>query len=43
MIPLKKWVMSIAIGAFEDMDRLPDFDEMVAHPAILVPQKIPVH
>jgi hypothetical protein len=24
------------------MDRLPDFDEMVAHPALLVPQKIPV-
>jgi hypothetical protein len=24
------------------MDSLPDFDEMVAHPALLVPQKIPV-
>jgi hypothetical protein len=24
------------------MDRLPDFDEMVAHPALLVLQKIPV-
>jgi hypothetical protein len=24
------------------MDRLPDFDKMVAHPALLVPQKIPV-
>jgi hypothetical protein len=34
--------VSIAIGAFADMDRLPDFDEMVAHPALLVPQKIPV-
>jgi hypothetical protein len=34
--------VSIAIGAFSDMDRLPDFDEMVAHPALLVPQKIPV-
>jgi hypothetical protein len=34
--------VSIAIGAFADMDRLPDFDKMVAHPALLVPQKIPV-
>jgi hypothetical protein len=34
--------MSIAIGAFADIDRLPDFDKMVAHPALLVPQKIPV-
>jgi hypothetical protein len=32
----------IAIGAFADTDRLPDFDEMVAHPALLVPQKISV-
>jgi hypothetical protein len=24
--------ISIAIGAFADMDRLPDFDKMVAHP-----------
>jgi hypothetical protein len=24
------------------MDHLPDFDEMVAHPALFVPQKIPV-
>jgi hypothetical protein len=32
----------LAIGAFADMHRLPDFDEMVAHPALLVPQKIPV-
>jgi hypothetical protein len=34
--------VSIAIGAFADMDRLPNFDEMVAHPASLVPEKIPV-
>jgi hypothetical protein len=34
--------VSIVIGAFADMDRLPDFDETVAHPALLVPQKIPV-
>jgi hypothetical protein len=34
--------VSIAIGVFADMDRLPDFDEVVAHPALLVPQKIPV-
>jgi hypothetical protein len=34
--------VSISIGAFSDMDRLPDFDEMVAHPALLVSQKIPV-
>jgi hypothetical protein len=32
----------IAISAFVDMDRLPDFDEMMAHPALLVPQTIPV-
>jgi hypothetical protein len=32
----------IAIGAFQDMDRLPDFDDMMSHPALLVPQKIPV-
>jgi hypothetical protein len=32
----------IAIGAFADMDHLPDFDEMVARPALLVPQKFPV-
>jgi hypothetical protein len=31
-----------AIGAFADMDRLPNFDEMVAHPILFVPQKIPV-
>jgi hypothetical protein len=34
--------VSIAIGAFTDMDHLPDFDEMVAHPALLVSQNIPV-
>jgi hypothetical protein len=34
--------VSIEIGAFADMDRLPHFDKMVAHPALLVPQKIPV-
>jgi hypothetical protein len=34
--------MSIAIGAFPDMSHLPDFDDMVAHPALLVPHKIPV-
>jgi hypothetical protein len=34
--------VSIAIGAFSDMDRLPNFNEMLAHPALLVPQKIPV-
>jgi hypothetical protein len=34
--------VSIVIGAFADMDHLSDFDEMVAHPALLVPQKIPV-
>jgi hypothetical protein len=34
--------VSIAIGAFADTDRLPDFDEMVAHPVLLEPQKIPV-
>jgi hypothetical protein len=30
----------IAIGAFAHMDRLPDFDDMAAHPILLVPQKI---
>jgi hypothetical protein len=34
--------MYIAIGAFADMDRLPNFEKMVAHPALIVPQKIPV-
>jgi hypothetical protein len=34
--------VSIAIGEFADMECLPDFDEMVAHLALLVPQKIPV-
>jgi hypothetical protein len=34
--------VSIAIFAFADMNRLPDFEIMVAHPALFVPQKIPV-
>jgi hypothetical protein len=34
--------VSIAISAFTDMDRLSDFDEIVAHPALLVLQKIQV-
>jgi hypothetical protein len=34
--------VSIAISAFADMDRLPNFDDMVTHPALIVPQKIPV-
>jgi hypothetical protein len=34
--------MSIATGAFADMDRLPDFHEMLADPVLLVPQKFPV-
>jgi hypothetical protein len=34
--------MNIAIGDFADMDRLPDFYKMLAHPVLLVPQKIPV-
>jgi hypothetical protein len=34
--------MFIAIGAFADMDRLADFDKMVDHLVLLVPQKIPV-
>jgi hypothetical protein len=38
----KYYDVSIAIGAFADMVRLPDFHEMVAHPALLVPHKIPV-
>jgi hypothetical protein len=33
--------VSISIVAFADMDPLPDFDEMVAHPGLLVLQKIP--
>jgi hypothetical protein len=32
----------IAIGAFADMDPLPNFDKMMAHSALLVQQKIPV-
>jgi hypothetical protein len=35
--------LSIAIGAFADMDPLPNFDEMVVHPVLLVPQKIPLN
>jgi hypothetical protein len=34
--------VSIVISAFSDMDRLPDFYEMVARPALLVRQNIPV-
>jgi hypothetical protein len=34
--------VSIAIDAFADMDRLPNFDEMVFHPVLLVPEKISV-
>jgi hypothetical protein len=34
--------VSIAIGAFADMDRLPHFDGMVAYPALLVLHKISV-
>jgi hypothetical protein len=40
---VKKWRhVYIAIGAFADMDRLPHFEKMMAHPVLLVPQKIPV-
>jgi hypothetical protein len=42
LVSKKNGDVSIAIGAFADMDRLPDFDEMVVHPALLVPQNIPV-
>jgi hypothetical protein len=35
--------MYIVIDAFADMDHFPNFDDIVAHPALLVPQKIPVH
>jgi hypothetical protein len=34
--------VSIVIGEFADMGRFPDVDEMVAHPALLMPHKIPV-
>jgi hypothetical protein len=34
--------MYIAIDAFADMDCLPDFDKMVAHPVLLIPEKITV-
>jgi hypothetical protein len=42
LVRQKNGDVSIAIGALADMDRLPDFDKMVAHPALLVPQNIPV-
>jgi hypothetical protein len=42
LVSIKNGDVSIAIGAFAEMDILPDFDEMVAHLALLVPQKIPV-
>jgi hypothetical protein len=42
LVRQKNGDVSIAIGAFADMDRLPNFDDIVAHPALLVPQKIPV-
>jgi hypothetical protein len=42
LVHQKNGDVSIAICAFADRDGLPDFDEMVAHPALLVPQKIPV-
>jgi hypothetical protein len=35
--------VSIAIGAFADMERLPNFVKIVAHLELLVPQKIPVN
>jgi hypothetical protein len=31
--------VSIAVGAFVDMDRLPDFNGVVAYPDLLAPQK----
>jgi hypothetical protein len=34
--------VSIAIDAFADIYHLPDSDDMVAHPALLVPHNIPV-
>jgi hypothetical protein len=34
--------VSIAIGVFAHMDSLPNFDDMVVHPVLLVSQKIPV-
>jgi hypothetical protein len=42
LVSKKNGDVSVAICAFADTDRLPDFDEMVAHPALLIPQKIPV-
>jgi hypothetical protein len=38
----RHWDGSIVIDAFADMDRLHKFDEMVAHPALLMSQKISV-
>jgi hypothetical protein len=34
--------VSIAISAFAYIDRLPEFDDMVDRPALLVPHNIPV-
>jgi hypothetical protein len=34
--------VSITISAYAEMDRLPNFGDMVAYPALLMPQKIPV-
>jgi hypothetical protein len=34
--------VSFAIGVFVDMERLPNFEKKLDHPALLVPQKIPV-
>jgi hypothetical protein len=39
---IQKGDVSIAIGAFVDMDFPPDFDKIVAHLALRIPQKIPV-
>jgi hypothetical protein len=42
LVSKKNGDVSIAIGAFVDMDLLPDCHKMVARLALLVPQKIPV-
>jgi hypothetical protein len=42
LVHQKNGDVSIAIGDFAYMDRLPNFDDMVAHPALLMPHKIPV-
>jgi hypothetical protein len=39
---VKNGDVSIEMGAFADMERIPNFDKMMAHPALLIPQKIPV-